>query len=151
MTWTVGTLGVTGARSTPQNLDSLPRSGLRFTQSYNTARRWPSRACALTGYFAQEVRHDALPGVNGRTVGKRPAWAPLVPELLRPLGYRSYHSGKWHLDGNVWAGGFDHSSSITTTTGISTRGCSPEISAITVPLHLVGPPIPKVALRPDNR
>jgi arylsulfatase len=29
--------------------------------------------------------------------------------MLRPLGYRSYHSGKWHLDGQPTANGFDRS------------------------------------------
>jgi len=33
--------------------------------------------------------------------------------MLRPAGYRSYHSGKWHVDGPVLAGGFDHSYCIT--------------------------------------
>jgi arylsulfatase len=32
-----------------------------------------------------------------------------LPELLRPHGYRSYHSGKWHLDGMPLANGFDRS------------------------------------------
>jgi arylsulfatase len=31
----------------------------------------------------------------------------LLPELLQPLGYRSYHSGKWHVDGKPEQGGFD--------------------------------------------
>ncbi|MGL5096470.1 MAG: sulfatase-like hydrolase/transferase, partial [Planctomycetia bacterium] len=35
--------------------------------------------------------------------------AKLLPARLRPLGYRSYHSGKWHVDGAVLAGGFDRS------------------------------------------
>jgi arylsulfatase len=52
---------------------------------------------------------DALPGLGGGAGGVRPTWARLLPEMLRPLGYRSYHSGKWHVDGRVLAGGFDHS------------------------------------------
>ncbi len=44
--------------------------------------------------------------------GKRPPWAPLLPAMLKPLGYRSYHSGKWHIDGPVLAGGFDRSYSL---------------------------------------
>ena len=32
--------------------------------------------------------------------------------MLRPLGYRSYHSGKWHLDGLPLQNGFDHSYSL---------------------------------------
>jgi arylsulfatase len=32
--------------------------------------------------------------------------------MLRPLGYRNYHSGKWHVDGLPLANGFDHSYSL---------------------------------------
>jgi arylsulfatase len=97
-----------GEISTP-NLDRLAGEGLRFTQFYNTARCWPSRAAVLTGYYAQQIRRDAMPGVPGGGKGARPAWARLLPEMLRPLGYRSYHSGKWHIDGQPLANGFDHS------------------------------------------
>ena len=100
-----------GDIATP-NLDGLAKNGLRFTQFYNTARCWPSRAAILTGYYAQEVRRDTVPGVKSGNAGTRPAWAPLLPELLRPLGYRSYHSGKWHVDGKPLQNGFDHSYSL---------------------------------------
>ena len=103
--------GYGGEIATP-NLDQLASGGLRFTQFYNTARCWPSRACILTGYYAQQVRRDELPGLGGGGSGRRPAWALLLPQRLRPLGYRSYHSGKWHVDGPVLAGGFDHSYSL---------------------------------------
>ena len=104
--------GCYGGEIQTPNLDRLASQGLRFTQFYNTARCWPSRAAILTGYYAQQVRRDTLPGVKSGNGGKRPAWARLLPEYLRPLGYRSYHSGKWHVDGPVLAGGFDHSYSL---------------------------------------
>ena len=97
-----------GDIATP-NLDALAANGLRFTQFYNTARCWPSRAAILTGYYAQAVRRDAMPGVPGGARGTRPAWAKLLPEMLKPLGYRSYLSGKWHVDGKPTENGFDHS------------------------------------------
>jgi len=105
--------GCYGGEIATPNLDRLARDGLRFSQFYNTARCWSSRACILTGYYAQQVRRDVLPGVvpSGGN-GIRPAWARLLPALLRPLGYRSYHSGKWHIDGPVLASGFDHSYAI---------------------------------------
>lgn len=100
-----------GDIATP-NLDGLAKDGLRFTQFYNTARCWSSRAAVLTGYYAQAVRRDTVPGVKSGTQGTRPAWARLLPEMLRPLGYRSYHSGKWHVDGKPMEAGFYRSYSL---------------------------------------
>jgi arylsulfatase A-like enzyme len=104
--------GCYGGEIATPNLDALARDGLRFTQFYNTARCWPSRAAILTGYYAQQVRRDTVPGVRSGTQGTRLPWARLLPELLRPLGYRSYHSGKWHVDGKPLQNGFDHSYSL---------------------------------------
>jgi arylsulfatase A-like enzyme len=102
-------LGCFGSEINTANLDALAAGGLRFTQFYNTARCWPTRAALLTGYYAQQVRRDTVPGVESGARGLRPAWARLLPELLKLLGYRSYHSGKWHIDGMPLAGGFDRS------------------------------------------
>jgi arylsulfatase len=44
--------GCYGGEIATPNLDRLASSGLRFTQFYNTARCWPSRASILTGYYA---------------------------------------------------------------------------------------------------
>jgi arylsulfatase A-like enzyme len=100
-----------GEIATP-NLDKLAADGLRFTQFYNTARCWPTRAAVMTGFYAQQVRRDTVPGVKSGSTGDRPPWAPLLPEMLRPLGYRTYHSGKWHIDSTPLASGFDHSYSL---------------------------------------
>ena len=51
-------LGCYGGEIPTPNLDALARNGLRFTQAYNTARCWPSRAAITTGYYAQQVRRD---------------------------------------------------------------------------------------------
>jgi arylsulfatase len=104
--------GCYGGEIATPNLDALAENGLRFTQFYNTARCWPSRAALLTGYYAQQVRRDTVPGVKSGSQGTRPPWARLLPEMLQPLGYRSYHSGKWHVDGKPLANGFDHSYSL---------------------------------------
>jgi len=102
-------LGCYGAEINTPQLDSLARNGLRFTQFYNTARCWPTRGALLTGYYAQQIHRDALPNVAGGGQGVRQPWARLLPDLLKPGGYRCYHSGKWHIDGKVLAGGFDRS------------------------------------------
>ena len=101
-----------GSEIETPNLDSLAANGLKFTQFYNTARCWPTRAVLMTGYYAQQVGRDALPtkrGGGGGNRNPRPEWARLLPDMLRPTGYRSYHSGKWHIDGMPLEGGFDKS------------------------------------------
>jgi arylsulfatase A-like enzyme len=105
-------LGCYGGEIETPTLDALAADGLKFTQFYNTARCWPSRAAILTGYYAQQVRRDALPTVPGGNGGVRPPWAKLLPDHLAPWGYRSYHSGKWHVDGKPLANGFHHSYSL---------------------------------------
>ena len=87
------------------NLDRLAAGGLRFTQCYSTARCGPSRSSLLTGHYAQQTASDVM------TPGNVPDYAKFLPEYLKPLGYRSYHSGKWHMrlaTGEAGVG-FDHS------------------------------------------
>jgi len=102
-------LGAYGGEIDTPHLDRLARGGLRFAQGYSTARCWPSRAALLTGYYPQAIRRDSLPDGTGGSQGERPAWAPLLPQLLAAAGYRSYHSGKWHVDGEPLRQGFDRS------------------------------------------
>jgi len=80
-------LGCYGGDIRTPNLDRLARNGLRFSRFYNTGRCWTSRASLITGYY-----HDQM-GTKGR-----PSWAQTLPQMLKPAGYRSYHSGKWHLE-----------------------------------------------------
>ncbi|MEM6363349.1 MAG: arylsulfatase [Planctomycetota bacterium] len=107
--------GCYGGEIATPNLDSLAEGGLRFTQFYNTSRCWPTRAALLTGYYPQQTQRDSMPGsprhFGGR--GKRPAWARTIAQYLKPVGYRCYHSGKWHVDGTPEAAGFDRSDEIS--------------------------------------
>jgi arylsulfatase len=98
-------IGCYGSEIATPNLDRLAADGLRFTQFYNTARCWPTRSALLTGYYPQQIHMDP-------PQGRLPSWTRTLPQWLKPLGYRSYHSGKWHVFGApkpVGDGGFDHS------------------------------------------
>ena len=102
-------LGCYGSAINTPHLDSLAANGLKFTQFYNTGRCWPTRAALMTGYYPHQVHRDRLSNLGGGVGGKRQKWARLLPDFLKPHGYRSYHSGKWHIDGNVLPAGFDRS------------------------------------------
>ncbi|MHB8899781.1 MAG: arylsulfatase [Thermoguttaceae bacterium] len=98
-------LGCYGSEIATPNLDRLAAHGLRFTQFYNTARCWPTRSALMTGYYPQQIHMDP-------PQGRLPPWTRTLPKRLGPLGYRSYHSGKWHVNGAprpVADGRFDHS------------------------------------------
>ena len=97
--------GCYGGEIQTPNIDNLAANGLRFTHFYNTSRCWPTRASLMTGYYAQAVRMDP-------PAEPSPEWAFTMPDYLKPMGYRCYHSGKWHINIKphpVNDGGFDHS------------------------------------------
>ncbi len=87
------------------NLDRLAKGGLRFSQAYSTARCMPSRGALLSGFYSQQSGLE-------QSRGARPAsWVRFIPQQLAGQGYRSYHSGKWHISATmpVKGAGFDHS------------------------------------------
>lgn len=96
-------LGCFGGEISTPNLDALAKSGVRFTQFYNTARCCPTRATLLTGLYAhqagighmmEDLGHDAYRGdLNQRCV--------TIAEVLRTAGYRNYIAGKWHVTKKV--------------------------------------------------
>jgi arylsulfatase len=99
--------GCYGGEIATPNLDALAKTGLRFTQFYNTARCWSTRTALMTGYYPQQVRSD--PVVKG---SRLPKGVKVIPHYLKQLGYRCYHSGKWHVPGAPLPcadGGFDRS------------------------------------------
>jgi len=102
-------LGCYGGEIKTPHLDQLAAGGLRFTQFNNCGRCWPTRASLMTGYYPQQIGRDNAPGIKGGAGGKRPEWAKMVPLSIKAAGYRSYHSGKWHIDGMPLENGFDRS------------------------------------------
>ncbi len=87
-----------GEIATP-NLDRLAGNGIRFTQFHNTSKCFPSRACLLTGLYAQQCGMDKKPGKfkNAVTLG----------DVLRSAGYRTLATGKHHSTQNLFDIGFD--------------------------------------------
>jgi len=93
-------LGCYGGEIATPTLDVLAAEGVRFTQFHNTAKCFPSRACLLTGLYAQQVgmgRRHTEPLRNAATLG----------EVLRAAGYRTLMSGKHHGVDNPHDRGFD--------------------------------------------
>jgi len=103
-------LGCYGGEIQTPNLDSLASNGLRFTQFYNSGRCMPTRTSILTGYYAQQV--NVTQGYGNKGLTTFPKWGYLIPHHLDQAGYRSYHSGKWHIPNvnkKLSGGGFDRS------------------------------------------
>lgn len=92
-------LGCYGGEIETPNLDRLAASGVRFTQMYNTARCCPTRAALLTGLYSHQagvgrmIDDLGLPGYRGRLNES----CVTIAEALRPAGYRTLMSGKWHV------------------------------------------------------
>lgn len=93
-------IGCYGSEIPTPNLDKLAANGLRFTQFYNTGRCCPSRASLLTGRYAHAagVGHmvyggDKGPGYHGYLT----ADSVTLAEALKPAGYQTLMSGKWHV------------------------------------------------------
>ncbi|HBJ85924.1 MAG TPA: arylsulfatase [Verrucomicrobiales bacterium] len=108
-------IGCYGSEIPTPHLDSLAANGLRFTQFYNTGRCCPTRASLLTGLYPHQagVGHmtddKGVPGYQGRLNDK----CVTIAEVLKPAGYFTAMSGKWHVGQNLgvtpWGRGFDRS------------------------------------------
>ncbi len=92
-------IGCYGGEIETPNLDKLAAEGLRFSRYYNTAKCFPSRACLLTGLYAQNngMANKATKFTNAVTIA----------EVLRESGYRTLMTGKHHGEENPFYFGFD--------------------------------------------
>lgn len=91
--------GCYGGEVDTPNLDALAKGGLRFTQFYNTARCWPTRAALLTGRYPHQAGHAMMYGAKAPAAyqGTSRSRGLFISEMLGQAGYRNYHVGKWHL------------------------------------------------------
>jgi arylsulfatase A-like enzyme len=98
--------GCYGGEIKTPNIDVLAAGGLRFSQAYNCSWCVPSRRSLLTGYYHPQV--EQLKAEDGVV---QPAWVRILPQYLKPLGYRCYFSGKLHLSNleGVAGAGFNRS------------------------------------------
>ena len=99
--------GCMGGEIRTPHLDALAADGLRFTRFYNTGRCCPTRASLLSGHYPHAagmgwmINDRGTPGYAGSLRKDRPTLA----ELVRPAGYRTYMTGKWHVTPHTGAKG----------------------------------------------
>jgi len=76
-------------------IDRLAANGVRFENAFvTTPICWVSRAIVLTGQWTRShSQRDAVPTVKQESLGT------LLPLVLRQVGYRTGHFGKWHFKG----------------------------------------------------
>lgn len=80
------------------HLDQFATEGVRFTQAYSACGVCsPSRSSVLTG--RTPYRNGVWRWLPVGNVAHLRASEITIPELLRPVGYQTMHSGKWHLNG----------------------------------------------------
>jgi arylsulfatase A-like enzyme len=94
-------LGCYGSEIKTPNIDKLAKNGIRFTNFYNTAKCFPSRASLLTGVYAQDCGYAETytnPIANAVTLG----------EVLQDAGYMTFWAGKHHGMENPYDRGFNH-------------------------------------------
>jgi len=87
-------VGCYGGEIRTPNLDNLAENGIRYTAMHNTAKCYPSRASLMTGVYFQRTDREFS---NTATIG----------EVLRPVGYHTFWSGKHHAKFIPTTRGFD--------------------------------------------
>lgn len=106
-----GDIGSYGSSIRTPNLDRLASEGMRFTHFYSgNPVCSPSRAALLTGRYPVRV---GVPRVLfPRSTDGLPDSEQTLAQLLKPKGYRTFCTGKWHLGHHKaylpTSRGFDH-------------------------------------------
>ena len=92
-----------GEIDTP-NMDSLAENGMLFTNYHTTSECAPSRAMLLTGMDNHNTGLPMIPEVMPWKYRDTPGYegylrddALTIAEMLKPAGYKTYMTGKWHL------------------------------------------------------
>lgn len=92
-------IGCYGGEIPTPNIDALAADGVRFTQFYNTSRCCPTRASLLTGLYPHEagVGHMVYANKGEGYLGHLNDQCATLAEVLRPAGYQTLMTGKWHV------------------------------------------------------
>ncbi len=115
-------IGCFGSEIPTPNIDALAKSGVAFTQAYNTARCSPTRASLLTGHYPHQAGMGHLDGTfiaNSHAYQARLADSSVtLGEVLGQAGYFTAMTGKWHLGQQrgtpPWKRGFQRSLNLPT-------------------------------------
>lgn len=93
-------LGSYGGEVETPVLDHLAEEGLRYRQFYNAARCCPSRAALMTGLYPHQAGMGWMAAADLGTPqyqGSINDQCITIAEALKPAGYNTYMTGKWHL------------------------------------------------------
>ena len=96
-------IGCYGGEIQTPHLNRLAEDGLRYQQFYNTSRCCPTRASLLTGLYPHQagvghmMEDKGYPAYRGN-INRN---CQTIAEVLRPTGYATYMSGKWHVAKDV--------------------------------------------------
>lgn len=94
-------IGCYGSEIPTPNIDALANNGLRFSQFYNTSRCCPTRASLLTGLYQHQAGIGEMTSRRETStdgfVGHLNEHCVTIAEALKPAGYQTFISGKWHV------------------------------------------------------
>ncbi|MCH5598983.1 arylsulfatase [Niabella ginsengisoli] len=93
-------IGCYGGEVQTPNINNLAKEGIRYKQFYNAARCCPTRASLVTGLYPHQAGMGWMAAADLGT----PAYQDnlnnecvTIAEVLKPAGYSTYMTGKWHL------------------------------------------------------
>ena len=92
-------VGWYGGEIRTPSIDGLAAGGLSFSHFYNTARCCPTRASLLSGLYPHQAGVGHMMNDRGYEGyrGDLNRNCVTIAEALKPSGYRTYLSGKWHV------------------------------------------------------
>jgi arylsulfatase/uncharacterized sulfatase len=102
--WGFTDVGAFGGEMPTPNIDALARNGVRFANFHVAGSCAPTRAMLQTGVSSHRAglgnMPETIPPAHARAAGYETHLNDRVltiAERLRPAGYRTYLTGKWHL------------------------------------------------------